>query len=152
MDRRVLTLRNGGVGKAVQRDGALKRREDTTLAGRIKIGMAQAGIHSIAELARRMKLNRQTVHRWVDGQGDKLTPEHLFKLSDALQVSARWLALGPPESPVSPRHIDTEADELLQIRDALPQDARDQWLSSGRGLVKILAPTSRANPFTVKTK
>lgn len=69
-------------------------RDSKSLPGRIRIGMALAGIRNGSELARRMKVNRQTVHRWLDGQGDKLTPEMLFKLGDALNVNVRWLALG----------------------------------------------------------
>lgn len=112
--------------------------------------MAQAGIHSVAELARRMKVNRQTVHYWVSGQGDKLTPDLLFKLSDVLNVNARWLALGPPNSPVKPISPDPSRMELVQIFAALPQEAREQWVSNGRSLVKILSPKSKANPYPVK--
>lgn len=132
-----------------------KAREDATLAGRIRMGMAAAGLRTPAELARRMKINRQTVYRWTDGQGDKLTPEMLFKLSDALGVNPRWLALGPPETPVPPSQLDHETQELIQVRDALHNanpDAKDQWVSQGRDLVKLVAPKSIANPFPVKTK
>jgi transcriptional regulator with XRE-family HTH domain len=114
--------------------------------------MAQAGIKNMSELARRMKVNRQTVHRWLDGQGDKLTPEMLFKLADALNVNARWIAFGPPETPVKPMVLDPDSAEVVEIKEALDKsgnpEAKDQWLSQGRTLVKILAPTSRANPFS----
>lgn len=129
-------------------------KEDATLSGRIKIGMANAGIHTPAELARRAKLHRQMVHKYLNGENEKLTPEKLFKLADALKVNPRWLAFGPPESPVPPSSLDPEASELVQIKQTLDQapskearDARDNWLSQGRNLVNILTPKSPANPF-----
>ena len=132
------------------------RRDEATLAGRIKIGMASAGISGSADLGRRMKVNRQTVHRWINGEGDKLTPEMLFKLADALKVNPRWLALGPPHSPVPPHIPSPDQAEVLQIHQALDQlergDAKDTWLSSGRDLVRILTPASPNNPFPPKRK
>lgn len=125
---------------------------DVTLAGRIKIAMAAAGIDTPAKLAKKMGVNRQTVYRWVDGEGDKLTPDMLFRLSDALNVNARWLAFGPPLSPAKPTMLDHDTQELIQLRDALPQEGRDQWISQGRALVKLLSPQSAANPFPAKTK
>ena len=120
---------------------------DATLAGRIRIGMVQAGIRTPAELARRMRVNRQTVHRWINSEGDKPTPEMLFKLSDALGVNARWLAMGPPHSPVKPHIPSVEEGELLVLFRNLPQAAKDSWVSSGRDLMKLLTPSSAANPF-----
>jgi transcriptional regulator with XRE-family HTH domain len=116
--------------------------------------MVNAGIHTPAELARRAKLHRQAVHKYLAGENEKLTPEKLFKLADALRVNARWLAFGPPESPTPSRSLDPEAEELVQIKETLDRadnpkarDARDTWLSHGRDLVRILTPASSANPF-----
>lgn len=116
--------------------------------------MAAAGLRSPAELARKMGVNRQTVYRWTEGHGSKLTPEMLFKLSDTLDVSARWLVIGPPENPTRPRRLDPETAELIQIRDALRDkpEAVDQWVSQGRSLVKLLTQKSVANPFPEKVK
>lgn len=117
--------------------------------------MATSGIKTPAELAKKLRIHRQTVHKWVDGQSDKLTPEYLFALADALQVNPRWLAFGPPESPVQPQTLDPEQAEVVQIKTTLEHaspEAKDQWLTSGRSLVKIVAPKSTANPFTTKVK
>lgn len=102
-----------------------------------------------------MKVNRQTVHRWVSGEGDKLTPEMLFSLSDALNVNARWLALGAPNSPVKPRSLDPESEEVVQIKRELTKhnpEAHEQWVSQGRMLVKLLTPRSVSNPSQSRTK
>lgn len=135
--------------------GSLSRREDATLSGRIKLAMHAAGLKNQADLARKMKVHRQTVNKWFTGDSDDMTPALLFKLSDALNVSPRWLALGPPESPVKPQVLDPESSEVLQIKETLEnasQDAKEQWLSQGRGLVRVVAPKSAANPFPSKVK
>jgi transcriptional regulator with XRE-family HTH domain len=117
--------------------------------------MTNAGLKNQSELARRLKVHRQTVNKWLKGDVDDLTPEMLFKLADALGVNPRWLYSGPPESPVKPRALDPEQEELIHIKETLESanaTAADQWLSNGRSLVQIVAPASRNNPFPVKPK
>lgn len=130
----------------------LKKGEEATLAGRIKLGMAQAGIDTPSQLAKKMKINRQTVHRWVHGEGEKLTPEMLFKLADALSVNPRWLAMGAPHSPVQPHIPSVNEAEVLEVYARLPEAAKDTWISNGRDLVKILTPASSGNPFSSRRK
>lgn len=138
---------------------SVKDEDDGTLAGRIRIAMVSAGIPTPADLARKAKLHRQAVHKYLNGENEKLTPEKLYKLADALKVNPRWLAFGPPESPVPPRTIDPAAAELIQIRETLEKaesrDAKvaaDNWVTAGRDLVRILTPTSSANPFVPPVK
>lgn len=114
--------------------------------------MAAVGIATPSELARRMKVNRQTVHLWLTGQRAKLTPEMLYRLVDVLNVSARWLAFGPPYSPVRPVQMDPTRHELISIFEALDDQAKEQWLSSGRTMVRLTAKASINNPFPVKVK
>lgn len=135
------------------------REEDDTLAGRIRIGMVTAGIQTPAELARRAKIHRQAVHKYLNGENEKLTPEKLYRLSDALNVNARWLALGPPHTPVKPKFLDPDMHELVQIKETLDKvdsdharEAIEAWVSHGRNLVKLLTPASPANPFPTKRK
>lgn len=134
--------------------GMAKLGEDRTLSGRIKLGMVNAGIHNQSELARRAKLSRQAVHKYLNGENEKLTPEKLFSLADALKVNPRWLAFGPPHSPTPPQSVDPSVSELIHIKETLDQadspeahNARDNWISQGRGLVRILTPASANNPF-----
>lgn len=133
--------------------------EEATLAGRIKLGMTNAGITTPAELARKAKLHRQAVHKYLNGENEKLTPEKLYRLADALKVNPRWLAFGPPESPVPPQAIDPAAAELIQIKETLDKaesrearQAADNWVTAGRDLVRILTPSSPANPFSKSKK
>lgn len=122
-----------------------------TLAGRIRIGMVQAGITNPTELARKMKANRQTVHRWVNGEGDKITPRLLFRMADILKVNPRWLALGEG-SPTMPTDPSLEESEALALFRALPEAGKQAWLSQGRDLGRLLAPVSSNNPFPHRRK
>jgi transcriptional regulator with XRE-family HTH domain len=117
--------------------------------------MTKAGLQKPADLARKLDVHRQTVSKWLNGDVDDLSPEMLFKLADALEVNARWLYTGPPASPIKPRVLDPEDEELVQIKETLDRtspDAKEQWLSNGRSLVRIVTPASRANPFPAKPK
>lgn len=119
--------------------------------------MAGAGISSIAELGRRMRVRgkpvgRQTVHRWFSGEGEHIWPEQLFALAEALNCNPQWLAVGPPHLPMKPFFPDLEQSELMQIFNSLPDQAKEQWISQGRGLVQILSPVSTSNPFKQKVK
>lgn len=99
--------------------------------------MAAAGIRSPAELARKMEVPRQTVYRWTRGEGDKLTPEMLYRLADALNANARWIAEGPPWSPVRPRHLSPEQNMVLEIYAQLTPDLREEWVKNGNTLVRL---------------
>lgn len=131
---------------------ALLKPEAITLAKRIKGSMATAGIESQSDLARRVRVNRQLVHKWVSGQVDELTPTLLFRLADVLKVSARWLALGPPISPTKSRQMSIDEVELLDIASALKQRDREAWISSGRAMVRLTAEASAGNPFPLRRK
>ena len=126
--------------------------KDATLKDRIAAAMAAAGIRSPAELARRMGIQRQTVYRWTNGEGDKLTPEMLYKLADALNANARWLAEGPPWSPVRPRHLTPEQNMVLEIHAQLSPELREDWIKQGNTLVRLSSPASVANPFPTRRR
>ncbi len=126
-----------------------KGEDDMTLAGRIRIGMAAKGIKSPAELAGKMKLRRQTIHKWMSGQVEKLEPEYLFRLSDVLEMSARWLAL-KEGAPSKPKEVSMEYERVLDLYDALPDKVRDSWIQSGDALLTAAGEESRAQPFRPK--
>lgn len=141
-----LSRKNGALKKIRES----KKGEEATFAGRIKLAMAAAGIGSPAELARRMKSSRQTVHNYLSGQRDNPEPTQLFRLADVLHVNPRWLALGPPHAPGVPMNLAPEEQEALEIRASLDGDAREQWLSNGRTMVRLTAKASTGNPFPMR--
>lgn len=114
--------------------------------------MAARGLTRPSELARRMKLSRQTVHNWTTGRGENLTPEMLYRLADALEVNPRWLALGPPNVPAAPVYLSPEDQEVLEIRNMLETDTREQWLTHGRTIARLTSRPSAANPFAKRNK
>lgn len=61
---------------------------------RIYAGMAASGITSAADLARRIKVSRQTVSRWLTQPDAMPSAAEAFRLADTLHMSARWLVTG----------------------------------------------------------
>lgn len=107
-----------------------------SIAARIRAAMTACGMKSVAELGRRIGLPRQTVHRWINGDTKNMTHENLYKVADALQVRARWLAVGD----TAPAQIDLgEGDVvgLIKIYESMPAAAREQWLAIGRTLLSM---------------
>ena len=107
-----------------------------SIAARIRTAMAACGMKSVAELGRRIGLPRQTVHRWINGDTKNMTHENLYKVADALQVRARWLAVGD----TGPAQIDLGDGEvvgLIRIYESMPVAAREQWLAIGRTLLSM---------------
>ena len=107
-----------------------------SIATRIRTAMATCGMKSVAELGRRIGLPRQTVHRWINGDTKNMTHENLYKVADALQVRARWLAVGD----TAPAQIDlAEGDVLGLIKtyESMSLESRSQWLAIGRTLLAM---------------
>src|SRR5512146_1383067 len=77
-----------------RRSTDVKDKSASDAATRIRDAMIARGISNPSELARRLGVPRQTVHRWLNGDVRNMTHEHLFRLGDALNISGRWLALG----------------------------------------------------------
>lgn len=123
----------------------------TTLLERINLGMPHGGVTSQSDLARKMKVNRQTVNRWFTGEGTKPEPETLVRLADALKVSIRWLARGEGEMAQESR-LSSQESEVLALWKALPQAAKEHWLSQGRDLSTLLSPNGANNPFSARRK
>lgn len=98
--------------------------------------MAACGMKSVAELGRRIGLPRQTVHRWINGDTKNMTHENLYKVADALQVRARWLAVGDT-GPAQIDLADGDVVGLIRTYETMPTAAREQWLAIGRTLLSM---------------
>jgi transcriptional regulator with XRE-family HTH domain len=128
-----------------------RTKEEDTLQGRMRLAMAQQGLRGASDLARKMGVGRQTVHRWLTGKGVHPEPLMLFTMADVLKVNARWLALGEPNSPVKPAFIDPDEAELLHLRKTLVRAGRqrqlEDWVSQGRNLAEAFAEVNEGNPY-----
>jgi len=81
---------------------------------RIFVGMVAAGIATEAEFARRVGISPQAVQRWLYGRLNRIDARALFRISDVIQLSGRWLVTGKG-SPAMRRPVTpTQADILAQ--------------------------------------
>lgn len=138
------------IKKAAKTDPATQNTgDDMTLGGRIKIGMASKGIAGPSELARKLKLRRQTVTKWVNDEVDFLEPKYLFPLADVLGMNPRWLSIR--EGAPSPEKVVSQDDQrVLELYGALKPGVRDSWLKSGDALLTATGEPSTAQPFKHK--
>jgi transcriptional regulator with XRE-family HTH domain len=118
-----------------------------TFADRLRAAMAQAGISRPMDLARKTGASPQLINKWLKGVTQNIRAADLFRLSDALQVSGRWLLFG--EGSVGKyTQLSLEERELLMIFNALPSDWREDWVSAGRNTMTRLAIKPSINePF-----
>jgi transcriptional regulator with XRE-family HTH domain len=94
----------------------------TTLSERL-IGAMEIAEISKAELARMVGVTRSAVTHWVNGTSPNIRPEHLFRIADALNIEARWLATG--EGPRARQRLSLQQTRLLDAYHQLPPDARE---------------------------
>jgi len=109
---------------------------------RITTAMAACGIQSAAELARRMNLPRQTIHRWLGTGIDNISYRHLLTLSDTLNVNARWLVFGEV-GPIKQPYEHPQEAEAAAIAGKLEGEVLEMWLGMGR-VLQGLQETSSA--------
>ena len=65
-----------------------------------------------------------------------MTHENLYKVADALQVRARWLAVGDA-APAQIDLADGDVVGLIKTYESMPVAAREQWLAIGRTLLSM---------------
>lgn len=88
--------------------------------------MVEKGIDSIADLATKMSVHRQTVHKWIyETKGPP--PAALFQLADLLDLSARYIAVaqGPRKPNRQTAQNDPQITKLLDDFNALPDGLKD---------------------------
>lgn len=112
------------------------QRERLTLMGqRIALGMAAAGITSESDLSRRMVVSRQTVRRLLYDPVVRVDAVTLFRLSDTVRLSARWILHGDG-APTVRMPLGPSTQRLVQIFDALPPDRQSILLHAATDLVE----------------
>ena len=116
-----------------------------TLAKRLSTARKLKGL-SQNKLAKMAECTAATVNQIEAGLIMELKSGLLYRLSDILDVSARWLAIGE-----GPMHkwvilsIDEEA--LIKAYRALKPPLQEHALSTVNGLVTASSPASVANPL-----
>lgn len=130
----------------------------STVAGRIKIGMAVKGIKGPQELADavnkvspQLKLNRQTTAKWINGETINIEPPRLMALAHTLDFDPEWLAIGKGE-PQRKGRVSLEHKRLIELYAALPENMRRAWMRSGDAMLEEAGQPSPAQPFKAQAK
>lgn len=139
-------------GSAKGESKPLKRTLDQGFHKRLDMAMQAQGV-DVPMLAKRAKCTRAALHRYLDAKKPPKQIEALllFAISDALDVSPRWLLLegGPMARELSPTPDQNRALNIFTL--LTNKDAREEWLRQGDGLVRLQPPQlvpSIAQPFT----
>lgn len=96
----------------------------TPMGRRIFVGMVAAGIATEAELARRARISPQAVQRWLYGPMTRIDARVLFRISDTVRLSARWIESGKG-CPAVRRAVTPTESRLLFQYGRLPSQARN---------------------------
>lgn len=118
---------------------------------RLNAAFQAKGLKSQADLARAIKAKPQVVNKWFHGRTAKISAVDLFKLTEALDVSARWLLFGKGQVA---RYTELTPDEwvVISIYRNLPEEWREDWLTQGnRTLNRLTDSPSRTVPFKQNT-
>ena len=120
-----------------------------TLGERIAAARRLRGLNK-TEFAAKMSLSKATISDWESGKIKNLRMEHIFRLADVLQVSARWIALaqGIPMR----RWLENSAEyELIALFREMKDSSKSDLITAARVLSvsdRKGAP-SAYNPFNI---
>jgi transcriptional regulator with XRE-family HTH domain len=114
-------------------EAGMQREKLTPIGKRIRVGMASVGICSESDLARRIGVSHQTVRRilYEPVRVDAVT---MFRISDTLKMSARWLMFGQG-TPAIRLPLTPSAQRLIEIHDRLDAKGRSILLAAATQLV-----------------
>ena len=104
------------------------------------------------QLASKSGVTKGAVSQWEQGVIKSLNAISLFALADALEVNARWIAMGD-RPPTRPAHVTPEESDLLVTFRSLNAAAQEELLSKAHEYQRITnqAAPSRASPYPHKS-
>jgi transcriptional regulator with XRE-family HTH domain len=120
---------------------------------RLADAMKMRGIKKNADLARFLKLNPQTTHKWLRGDTAKISAVDAFYVADRLDVGVRWL-LGLTDNPVRREVLDPEEQRVLELYDRLRKADKEwaaDWISDGHRLLRKIEPAAPPPARVLKT-
>lgn len=121
------------------------RPGDTTMAERFRAARGWRGI-SQNRLGKLAGCTASTINQVESGLIVELKAALLFRISDVLEVSARWLLLG--ELPIHKwTPLAQDEFQLVKMYRALPERLQVAASSSIASLVEAYSPPSAVNPF-----
>lgn len=126
-------------------------REATTLSARLKLALSTRGMKGI-DLARAIKVKRQTVYYWQDGTTKSIDGHNLHKVAKALGVRAAWLQNGDLPIYETPSLGDDHI-QLVGFFDKMTPDQRKSLMDIAETFAsKAETPPTKAAPYRVKAK
>lgn len=112
------------------------QRPLTSMGKRIHAGMVAVGIVSAAALARDAQISNQTVHRWLYDHLELVDASTLFRISDRLNLSSRWLLNGDA-NPNKPERVDPTESLLLKRYRKLSDPLQERLIYCANDLAKV---------------
>jgi|MudIll2142460700_1097286.scaffolds.fasta_scaffold568462_1 transcriptional regulator with XRE-family HTH domain len=136
---------NGKVEKA----NGLSGGSFKTLGERIAAARRLRGLNK-TEFAAKMGLSKATISDWESGKIKNLRMEHIFRLADVLQVSARWIALAQG-IPMRRWLESAEEYELVARFREMKDSSKSDLLAAARvlGVSDRKGAPSAYNPFNI---
>ena len=121
------------------------------MAGRIRFLRTAFGL-TPAELAVKVgqktgkKITPEAVRKWEKPAGEggvkNLEAANLYALADIFDINARWIALGPKNSPMRPIFPTEQETELIDLFRAMNEASRTAFLTLGRQIHAQLSKQS----------
>lgn len=78
-----------------------------------------------------VRVSRQLARKWLHSGAKYMRPMHLWALSDALDVSARWLAAIDESAMMKPLNLTRREERAVLIVRAMKPNDADAWIKAG---------------------
>ena len=130
----------------------------STVGGRIRAARVAKGL-TMDQLASQIGVSKGAISQWESGKIAQLSADNLLKLSDALEVAARWiweckLPTGEPIPMGKPKYLQIEEADLIETFQLLEPQFKDALVGDAHKYLKLSAShqrPSRANPYPKAT-
>lgn len=109
---------------------------------RLRASRKMAGL-TMRQLAAKAGCTSSLIGQYETGRLEECRAEMLFKLSDALRVTPRWLATGEGNH-VFVGNLSTEEAEIVLVLRALPKATRENLLNLASNLAGEQRPSTAA--------
>ena len=110
------------------------------------------GTTSPTEIARKLSaatglsISRQNVSGWLKPGSKFIEPPILYPVSDALDVSARWLCAIDDSAMNKPRNFSIEEAKIIDLFYSMSPEAQQEWKRQGQTLVALSPSPKKTTP------
>lgn len=105
---------------------------------RIKISFENSGI-SYGELASKTGYNKSALHRYINGDTDKIPLEAVITISTSIGVDPLWvMCLTEKEAPTSESVLTEYEQNIVNLAKAIPEEKRKDFINYLQTAVKMM--------------